>query len=138
MTQQHETTQGSMAGKRPPPLPRGLMLWWMMSLVVLIWYVAGLWPRSQPKAAIPYSFFVSQVRGNNVSRVHIAADVIEGKFVKQIVWPQPESPTEQSSKPTQPPSVSPPSTGPGSAAPPATAYIEFSHDLSRYGRRPWR
>ena len=38
------------------------------------------------------------MREDNVSRVHIAGDVIEGKFVKPFIWPQPESPTEPSSK----------------------------------------
>ncbi len=97
------------------------MFWWLMSLAVLIWYVTGLWSRSQPKAPIPYSLFVAQVRENNVSRVHIAGDVIDGKFIKPIIWPQAEPPAEQSSKPAQPPSASPT----GVAAQAATVYSEF-------------
>ena len=125
MAEQQEKPQRSMQGK-PPPLPRGVMFWWLMSLALLIWYVVGLWPRSLPKAAIPYSFFVAQVQENNVSRVHIAADVIEGKFVKRIVWPPSESPTEPASKPTQPPSVPPTTTGAGPAVQPPSAYSEFT------------
>ncbi len=133
MAQQEEKPQKTMTGKRPPPLPRGAMFWWLMSLTVLIWYIAGLWPRSQPKAPIPYSLFVAQVRENNVSRIHIAADVIEGKFVKQLVWPQAESPMEQSSKPTQPPSVSPKNLACGTAP---DCIQRIHYDVSRDCRRP--
>ena len=123
MAQQEGKPEKRMTGPPQPPLPRGILFWWLISLAVLIWYVAGMWPRSQPKAPIPYSLFLAQVRENNVSRVHIAADVIEGKFVKQLVWPQPESPTAPSPKPTQPPSASPPGMSPGAAP---TAYSEFT------------
>ena len=124
MAQQEAKPEKRMTGPQQPPVPRGVLFWWLISLALLIWYVTGLWPRSQPKAAIPYSLFLAQVRENNVSRVHIAADVIEGKFVKQLVWPQPESPTAPSSKPTQPPAASPPGMIP--AVPAVTAYSEFS------------
>jgi cell division protease FtsH len=123
MAQQEGKPEKRMTGPPQPPLPRGILFWWLISLAVLIWYVTGLWPPSQSKAHIPYSLFLAQVRENNVSRVHIAADVIEGKFVKQLVWPQPESPTAPSSKPTQPPSASPPGMSPGAAP---TAYSEFT------------
>jgi cell division protease FtsH len=126
MAPQEEKPQKKVPGTRPPPLPRGVLFWWLISLAVLIWYVAGMWPRSHPKAAIPYSLFVAQVRDNNVSRVHIAADVIEGKFVKPLVWPQPKPPTEPSSKTTQPPSVSPASKSPSAAARPPVAYSQFT------------
>ncbi|MGB8412226.1 MAG: ATP-dependent zinc metalloprotease FtsH [Candidatus Binatus sp.] len=123
MAQQEAKPERRTTGPPQPPLPRGVLFWWLISLAVLIWYVTGLWPPSQSKAHIPYSLFLAQVRENNVSRVHIAADVIEGKFVKQLVWPQPESPTAPSSKPTQPPSASPPGMSPTAAA---TAYSEFT------------
>jgi len=123
MAQQEAKPEKRMTGPQQPQVPRGVLFWWLMSLALLIWYVTGLWPRSQPKAAIPYSLFLAQVRQDNVRSVHIAADVIEGKFVKQLVWPQPESPTEPSSKPTQPPAASPPGASPSAAA---TAYSEFT------------
>jgi len=122
MAEEKENPQKRMPGAQQPPLPRGVMFWWLLSLAVLLWYVTGLWTRSQPKAAIPYSLFLAQVQENNVSRVHIAGDVIEGKFVKQLVWPPPEPATETSSKAAQPPSASPR----GVAAQAATAYSEFT------------
>jgi len=126
MAQQEGKPQKRMTGTGQPPLPRGVLFWWLMSLAVLIWYVAGMWPWSKSKAPIPYSLFLAQVRENNVSRVHITGDVIKGEFVKQIVWPPVESPTEPSSKPAQPPSASPPSISPSAAPQAPTAYSEFS------------
>ncbi|MGB3550552.1 MAG: ATP-dependent zinc metalloprotease FtsH [Candidatus Binatus sp.] len=126
MAEQEAKPEKRMTGPQQPPVPRGVLFWWLISLAVLIWYVTGLWPPSQPKAPIPYSLFLAQVRENNVSRVHIAADVIEGKFVKQLVWPPPESPAAPSSKPTQPPAASPTAVRPGAAAPAVTAYSEFT------------
>ncbi len=126
MAQQEVKPQKRMPGTRQPPLPRSVLLWWLLSLAVLIWYVAGMWPRSQPKARIPYSLFLAQVREDNVSQVHIAGDVIEGKFVKQFIWPQAESPAEPSAKLTPAPSASPPRTNPSAAAQAATAYSEFT------------
>ena len=122
MAQPQPKPEKTTTGRAQPPVPRGFMFWWLMSLALLIWYVTGLWTRSQPKAAIPYSLFLTQVQQNNVSQVHIAGDVIEGKFVKQIVWPQPESPTETSSKPIQAPSSSPS----GVTGQAATGYSEFT------------
>ncbi len=126
MAQQEGKPQKRMPRTPQAPLPRGVLFWWLMCLAVLIWYVAGMWPRSQPKAPIPYSLFLAQVREDNVSQVRIAGEVIEGKFVKQLVWPEAESPTEPSSKPTQPPSASPPSMNPSDAAQATTAFSEFT------------
>src|SRR5208282_3866766 len=126
MARQEGKPKKRMTRKRQAPLPRAVMFWWLISMAVLIWYVAGMWPRSQPKAPIPYSLFLAQVRENNVSRVRIAGDVIEGEFVTQLVWPQAESPTAPSSNPAQPPSESPPSISPSAAPQATTAYSEFT------------
>ncbi len=126
MAQQEGKPEKRTTGTGQPPLPRGVLFWWLISLAVLIWYVTGLWPPSQSKAHIPYSVFLAQIRQDNVRSVHIAGDVIEGKFVKQLIWPQPESPTAPSSKPTQPPSASPTAMRPGAAAQATAAYSEFS------------
>ncbi len=126
MARQEGKPQKRMTRKRQAPLPRAVMFWWLISMAVLIWYVAGMWPRSQPKAPIPYSLFLAQVRENNVSRVRIAGEVIEGEFVTQLVWPQAESPTAPSSNPAQPPSESPPSISPNAALQATTAYSEFT------------
>ena len=125
MAQQEAGPQNSMPGRRPP-IPRNVLFWWLLSLAVLIWYVAGLWPRSQPKARIPYSFFLTQTRADNVSRVHIAGDVIDGTFIKPLRWPQTEQTTESTLKPA-PPSAAPPRRAPASSAAPAPAeYSEFA------------
>ena len=72
MAQQEGKPEKRMTGTGQPPLPRGVMFWWLISLAVLIWYVTGLWPRSQSRAHIPYSFFLAQIRQDNVRSVHIA------------------------------------------------------------------
>ena len=132
MAQPQQKPEKRTTGRAQPPVPRGFMFWWLISLALLIWYVSGLSTRSQSKAAIPYSLFLTQVQQNNVSEVHIAGDVIEGKFVKQIVWPQPESPAEKSSKPIQAPSSSPS----GVAGTSRHCIQRIHHDLSRDRGRP--
>lgn len=126
MAQQERHPEKQTPGTRQPPLPRGVLFWWLVSLAVLIWYVAGMWPRSQTKARIPYSFFLAEVQDHNVSRVRITADVIEGEFVKQIIWPPEASPTEPSSKAAPPPSQSPPGMSGSAEEQSTTAYSEFT------------
>ena len=126
MAHQKTGPQKGMPETRRPQLQWNILFWWLMSLVVLLWYMVSFWPGAQPRARIPYSLFLAQVRENNVSRVHIAGDVIEGAFVKRFIWPQVEPSTEPASKPAPPPSTSPPRISPGTAAQPAIAYSEFT------------
>ena len=121
--------------EKGPQVPRSVLFWWLMSLAVLLWYVTGLWPPSQPKAPIPYSVFLAQVREGNVPSVHIAGDSIDGAFAKPLLWP-PATETAESSSKTPPPSAAsskppPTSAAPQSAskkpaAPPPVEYREFA------------
>jgi cell division protease FtsH len=81
-----------------PQIPR--WVWWVTLLVLMAWNIWLFRPQSQPKANIPYSTFLQQVRAANVSSVHISGDEITGKFVKAVPWPQPTpspEPTELTS-----------------------------------------
>ncbi|MGA7873300.1 MAG: ATP-dependent zinc metalloprotease FtsH [Candidatus Binatus sp.] len=121
--------------EKGPQVPRSVLFWWLMSLAVLLWYVTGSWPPSQPKAPIPYSVFLAQVREGNVPSVHIAGDSIDGAFAKPLLWP-PATETAESSSKTPPPSAAsskppPTSAAPQSAskkpaAPPPVEYREFA------------
>jgi len=93
--------------------PRNVLFWWTLSLLLLIWYLLGLWPRAQSRAHIPYSVFLAQLEGDNISRVHITGDTIEGSFKGPIQWPaakadaQPKTNGKQSAAPSveQPPTL---------------------------------
>src|SRR5579885_3434453 len=81
--------QETKTGKdlNPRERPRNVFFWWTLSLLLLIWYLLGLWPRTQSRAHIPYSVFLAQIQSDNISRVHIAGDTIEGSFKGPIRWP---------------------------------------------------
>jgi cell division protease FtsH len=124
MAQQKAGSEKRMPEKGPQ-LPLAVMFWWLLSLAALVWYVTGLWPRSQPKAQVPYSVFLEQIREDNVQSVHIAADAIDGAFAKPLVWPPASETSELSSKPS--PSSAPPQPASATAAMPAAiAYREFA------------
>jgi cell division protease FtsH len=118
-----------------PQLPRGVAIWWLISLVLMLWYVTGLWPPSQPKASIPYSVFLAQILADNVRSVHIGGAAIDGTFIKPVIWPplkataevSPKVPpsSEPSSTNPAPPSTSPPGTSKKPATPHPIAYREF-------------
>jgi cell division protease FtsH len=121
--------------KGGPQVPRGVLFWWLMSLAVMVWYVTGLWPQSQPNAPIPYSVFLEQIRADNVSRVHIVGAAIDGSFTKPFIWPPAAAAAESSSKSTPPsessskappPSASPEIASKKPAAPPPITYHEFT------------
>ncbi len=78
------------------------LFWWTISLMLLLWYLLALWPRSEHQAAIPYSVFLAQVQAGNVQSVHIKQDVIDGVFVKPVAWPPSKHAEEPTSKPEQP------------------------------------
>lgn len=125
MAQQEGKPEKRMPGTRQPQLPRGVLFWWLISLAVFLWYVTGLWPPSQPKARIPYSVFLAQIREDNVRSVHIARDAIDGAFAKPLVWPPASGTAELSSKPPPPAAPSQPASA-KAASPAAIAYREFA------------
>ena len=97
---------------RAPDLSRQMLVWWVFSLLLLIWYVFSLRSHPSAKAPIPYSVFLAQVQSDNVARVHIAGDTIDGDFLKPLVWPpaQAAGKSEPSAKlaSPSPAAVSPP------------------------------
>jgi cell division protease FtsH len=122
---QQQTLPEKRTPEKQPQLPRGALLWWLISLALMFWYLSGLWPPPHPKASIPYSVFIAQVRADDVTRVHITVDQIDGTFAKPLVWPPASGTPEASSKPSAP-SASPPPSSAKAAAPAAIAYREFT------------
>jgi cell division protease FtsH len=57
-------------------------------LALIVWNIWLFRPQSQPEASIPYSIFLEQVRGGNVTSVNISGDQITGKFTAAVSWPQ--------------------------------------------------
>lgn len=73
-------------------------IWWIVLLGLLIWNVRSLIPRSQAEANIPYTEFVKQVEGDNISSVQIEGSQISGQFITPITWNPPvltQNPTPQ-------------------------------------------
>ncbi|MGD9405622.1 MAG: ATP-dependent metallopeptidase FtsH/Yme1/Tma family protein, partial [Anaerolineae bacterium] len=62
--------------------------WWVAFLALIVWNIWLFRPQSQPEASIPYSIFLEQVRGGNVTSVNISGDQITGKFTAAVSWPQ--------------------------------------------------
>ncbi len=88
-----------MAGKSPlpteqqtrpsPPGPR--MPRWLLaaSLVgVLLLNLIVYMPQPQPRAEIPYSEFIAQLRAGNVAKVELRGEEIRGDFKSPVQWPR--------------------------------------------------
>jgi cell division protease FtsH len=120
--------QGTETGKNPraPQGQRGLLFWWIASLLLLTWYLFGLWPRGPEKAAIPYSVFLAQLSDGNISRVHISGDTIEGDFVKPVVWPPPKAILQPSPAPKAQETSAPAAAAAPSQEVQPTEYHQFS------------
>jgi len=88
-------------GKKPQSrvqFSQSLWLWWLVSAALLVWSLFSLWPGPSSEVVdIPYSTFLEQVRADNVSKVHIAADTITGTLVKPLFWPKVEQNLESES-----------------------------------------
>jgi cell division protease FtsH len=110
-------------GRRPAPgerggrqqLPPNLWFWWFIFAALLAWNLFAWWPSQSSVATIPYSTFLTQVRTNNVAKVHIVGDDISGNLVKPLLWPQqhPARPAASSSSGSSAPT---PSTQPHSGS----------------------
>jgi cell division protease FtsH len=83
--------------------PGGPAFWLILMIGFLAWDVFMIfWPRPQtPVASVPYSTFLSQIRTDNVSSVHIVNAAITGTFKKAILWPEPGLSQESESKAPQ-------------------------------------
>jgi cell division protease FtsH len=84
--------------REPPPTsdkpnllhrPGWPWIWWVILAALMVWNVLLFLPASQPEVSIPYSTFLSQVRADNVTKVHISGAEISGTFAKPFLWPQP-------------------------------------------------
>jgi hypothetical protein len=112
--------------------PQNLWFWWLIFAVLVAWNLFAWWPGSQPEIVdIPYSTFLAQVRADNISKVHIIAEVITGEFVKSLLWPLPKhAPAKSSIAPSawhQPSSpASPPLAG--------SDYLRLSGPLAAEGK----
>jgi cell division protease FtsH len=92
-------------------LPMNLWFWWLIFGALVAWNLFAWWPSQSDIVNVPYSTFLTQVRSDNVSKVHIVGDDISGQFVKPLLWPAP--------KPEARPVTEPPS--PGAASSPVSA-----------------
>jgi len=104
----------SLAGVPKPPPPRTLRskppqkpapglyrlspISWIIFLILMIWNVWSFSPKQTLQLALPYSAFVGQVAGGNVSQVRIVGDDITGTLVQAIVWPEPAKAAAESKK----------------------------------------
>ncbi len=117
--------------QRPPePQWHQVIIWVLIPLVLMVWNIVALWPKTSAKVDIPYSAFLAQIQASNVAKVHIAGDQITGTFVKPIVWPKPQPNSANNTKlPAPPPNPeAKPKTKPSSQSrtiAPAT-YSEFA------------
>ena len=75
--------------KPAPGLYRLSPFSWIIFLILMIWNVWSFLPKQTLQLALPYSAFVGQVAGGNVSQVRIVGDDITGTLVQAIVWPEP-------------------------------------------------
>jgi cell division protease FtsH len=125
--QQRQSPQGPAPRQQ---LPQNIWLWWLIFAALMAWNLFAWWPSQSSIVSIPYSTFLSQVRTNNVSKVHIVGDDITGEFVKPLLWPAPKqnsttpaSPHAAASSPL--PSTQHPAGSQGTGkAPPATSEAE--------------
>jgi cell division protease FtsH len=103
-------------------LPPNLWFWWLIFAALLAWNLFAWWPsQSATTVTIPYSTFLTQVRTNNVAKVHIVTDDISGKFVKPLLWPE----AKQTARPSA-------ATSSGSPAPaPSTQPDSGSHGTGK-------
>ena len=105
-------------------------MWWIFLAVVLAWNVFSYWPKPSPEARIPYSTFLDQVRANNVSRLLIAGDRINGSFITAIKLPATPTPAARvSSSPLRVAPGEQPSPAPNQKTP-SSSQASPERDLS--------
>ncbi|MBN1314048.1 MAG: ATP-dependent metallopeptidase FtsH/Yme1/Tma family protein, partial [Anaerolineales bacterium] len=110
--------------KKPEKTILTSKVWWLVMLILVIWNIWIFLPQAQAEVNIPYSFFLDQVRTGNIASVNISDYLITGKFVKSILWPQPNSNSEPS--PAATPDSLPTTTASSQPAAAASAsYSEF-------------
>jgi cell division protease FtsH len=73
--------------RQPSPPPVAPWIWLLILGTLLAWNVMSFWPRSTPEIEIPYTTFLNEVRGDNVSAVSVSGAKITGSFTK--AWTPP-------------------------------------------------
>ncbi len=63
----------------------------MILIFLAVWNLWAFLPRQPGAVTLPYSDFVDQLKGGNVTEVHIAGETISGVFAHALLWPQPAS-----------------------------------------------
>ncbi|WP_250034519.1 ATP-dependent zinc metalloprotease FtsH [Paractinoplanes maris] len=72
-----------------PPRPRSSWVRFGGTLVVLLalnWIISSFFLAPPERASVSYTFFLTQVQGNNVSEITSTADTIEGQFKKEVAY----------------------------------------------------
>jgi cell division protease FtsH len=90
---QPKSNQPRQLPQGPEPrqqLPQNLWLWWLIFAALMAWNLFAWWPSQSSIVSIPYSTFLSQIRTNNVAKVHIVGDDITGEFAIPLLWPTPK------------------------------------------------
>ncbi|MGH8302864.1 MAG: ATP-dependent metallopeptidase FtsH/Yme1/Tma family protein, partial [Steroidobacteraceae bacterium] len=70
----------------PPPFRIGPLSWLILALLIL-WNAWAFMPHKRVEVPLPYSEFVSQVGGGNVTKVTIVGPSITGAFAHPLTWP---------------------------------------------------
>jgi cell division protease FtsH len=79
---------------------RPLIVWALILAALLAWNFYNLRSGQHIRAEIPYSTFIEQVNSDNVKKVNIDGDKINGSFIKSVLWPaQPANTGGTASKP---------------------------------------
>ncbi len=82
-----------MAPVTPPPgsrfhLPdRRRLVWLVLAMFAFNWVIAGQMQRSRQRVDVPYSYFRDQALVNNVKEVSSKGETIEGRFRREVRYP---------------------------------------------------
>ena len=83
----------------PQPIRIGPLSWLILALLI-VWNAWAFMPHHRNvEVALPYSEFVSQVAGGNVTAVSIVGAAITGSFARPVTWPQPKARQPQRAAP---------------------------------------
>jgi len=84
MAQQAPQTPGSSS---KPPNQRTIWVWWLVTMVLLLFWNIVAFPRPVTQVTIPYTTLLAQVRAGNVTSVHITGDDVSGTFLRPYTPP---------------------------------------------------
>jgi cell division protease FtsH len=81
--------RGAPPGEKPRPAHRNRwFLWFVVALLALNWLSLLLvQPNSQPRETVPFSVFLSDLRGGEIKSVSAKADAVQGTLRKKVRYP---------------------------------------------------